>query len=190
MFARLALAWLLATTASVFARADDFAHAPAIDADANSYPSIWRGLYVGSEVFATAQKGSKGAFGGAAVAGYNHVFANNVVVGVEATTGYAPYSIQHNPRQGYDFAAADVKVGYEMGRLTPYVSTGFVLAKPNFGPTPGYFGGMNAANDLFNSPGALRGAVSVGAGFDYAVNNNLSVGLGVSMIQGRGPNGP
>ena len=53
-------------------------------------PSIWSGLYVGSEVFAISGKGVKGGFGGGGFIGYDHVFANDVVVGVRADVGYSP----------------------------------------------------------------------------------------------------
>ncbi|MGC1860644.1 MAG: hypothetical protein WA733_05830 [Methylocystis sp.] len=59
-------------------------------------PSIWSGLYVGSEVFAISGKGVKGGFGGSGFIGYDHIFANDVVVGVRADAGYSP-SLEHFP---------------------------------------------------------------------------------------------
>ena len=53
-------------------------------------PSIWSELYVGSEVFAISGKGVKGGFGGDGFVGYDHAFANDIVVGVRADAGYSP----------------------------------------------------------------------------------------------------
>ena len=33
----------------------------------------------------------------------------------------APYRILNGPFKGYDYAEVSAKVGYEMGRLTPYL---------------------------------------------------------------------
>ncbi len=86
-------------------------------------PSRWSGFYVGSEVFAVSGSGGlKGGVGGAAEAGYNHAFSNNVVLGVNTAVGYAPSLFRRSRYSGFDFATADVRVGYDMGRLMPYVT--------------------------------------------------------------------
>ena len=161
---------------------------PTLALDPQPPPSIWSGFYVGTEVFAVALrgvKGTKGLVGGAVTAGYNHEFANNLIVGIDTATGYAPSWFRRGPFRGFDYATADVRIGYDMGRLTPYVTSGFVLAKPNLSPHAGYLGGTDSFNNLFNSAGDLRGAGTVGAGFDYAVTNRLHVDLGVSVGAGN-----
>ncbi|MBV9703094.1 MAG: hypothetical protein JO163_10220 [Methylobacteriaceae bacterium] len=161
---------------------------PTLALDPQPPPSIWSGFYVGTEMFAVAlrgAKGTKGLVGGAVTAGYNHEFANNLIVGIDTATGYAPTWFRRGPFRGFDYGAADVRIGYDLGRLTPYVTTGLVLAKPNFSPHAGYFGGSDSFNNLFNSAGDLRGSGTVGAGFDYAVTNRLHMGLGISVGTGN-----
>jgi opacity protein-like surface antigen len=150
-------------------------------------PSPWTGFYAGSEVFAISGKGVKHGAGGAAFAGYNREFDNNLVIGVEASTGFAPSTFRHGPYTGYEFAATNVKLGYDMGRLMPFVTAGFAFAKPDIRSGGGYLSATESANDLFGSPSNLRVLGNVGAGFDYQVTNNLSVGVAVSAGTGHGP---
>jgi opacity protein-like surface antigen len=153
-------------------------------------PSPWSGLYVGSEVMAAFAKGSKPGFGGAAFAGYNRELANNLVIGVQASAGYAPYLFASGPARGFNFAETTAKVGYDMGRFMPYVTVGVAFAKPDaFGP-PAFTGAADSMNSLFSSGGDLRAFGTVGAGFDYAINNNLSFGMEVRTNAGRAPIAP
>lgn len=136
-----------------------------------SSPSFWNGLYVGSEIFAISGNGSKGHVGGGAELGYNHEFANRLVVGVDAISGFSPGLFPYGPVKGFDFAATDVRVGYDMGRWIPYVMTGVVLAKPIIGPQADYVNPGQLTDDLFNGRGKLRAAPTLGAGVDYAVTS-------------------
>jgi outer membrane immunogenic protein len=175
-----------------------FAAAPAVAADLPALPSLaadpetqapdWKGLYVGTGLAVASFKGVKGAVGGDVFAGYDRAFDNNVVLGVRFSTGYAPWIFPGGATHGFDFAETSVKLGYEMGSLTPYVVTGAGFARPtNFG------GGLadpnNSINGLFAGPGALQAVGTVGAGFDYAVTNNLHVGVEATLNNG-GPFGP
>jgi outer membrane immunogenic protein len=147
--------------------------------------SPWTGLHVGTEVFAVSGKGVKGGVGGALVAGYDRELPNNFVIGIDFATGYAPSVFRNGPYKGFDYAATTAKVGYDMGRLMPFVTTSFAIARPNI-TSGGYLGATESANDLFNSSSRLQGAASVGAGFDYAVTDNLHMGLAVSVGTSRG----
>jgi outer membrane immunogenic protein len=147
-------------------------------------PSIWKGLYVGSEVSFAASKGAKGVIGGGGYAGYTSHFDNNLVLGVQASVGFAPFSLQHSPFRGYDYAEVSAKVGYEMGRFTPYVTTGIALAKPSW--SAGYLGAADSANNLFNGASNLSASGVVGAGVDYALTNNTTIGIGAVVGTGRG----
>lgn len=149
-------------------------------------PSIWTGLYVGTEVSATARKGSRGLFGGGVYAGYDREFANNVVLGVRGSTGFAPGWSSRSTFKGVDYAATDVKIGYDMGRVLPFVTAGVALAKPHFGPGVGYLG-IESFNTLINGSNDLHALTRVGAGVEFAVTNNLTLGVAVSMVNGRGP---
>jgi outer membrane immunogenic protein len=174
------------------ARADDVAPAPAppslptlaIDPQAPP-PSIWKGLYVGSEVtFATAKQ-AKGLWGGSAYIGYDRHLDNNLVLGVRASTGFEPFAIAHSPFKGWDYAEASAKVGYEMGRLTPYLTAGIALAKPNGFPGVGFVSPTDSANAVFNGGNVAASGV-FGAGVDYALTSNTTVGIAAVVGTGRG----
>ena len=164
---------------------------PALAADLPTLPSTadtqptepdWRGFYVGSGVSLSAVKGAKAQVGGDIFGGYDHVYSNGVVLGVQFATGYDPWVLPRGYR-GFDFAETSVKVGYEMGRFTPYVTTGVGLAKAtNFGS--GFPNANNSINGLFSGPGAVQPIGSVGVGVDYAVTNNLHVGVGAYVVNG------
>jgi opacity protein-like surface antigen len=149
-------------------------------------PSIWHGLYVGSEVSFSAAKHAKGNFGGGAFIGYDRHLDNNLVLGLRASTGFEPFSIAHSPFRGYDYAEASAKLGYEMGRLTPYLTAGIALAKPNGLPGAGYLSPTDSANDVFNGGANLSASGVFGAGFDYALTSNTTVGLAAVVGTGRG----
>lgn len=152
-------------------------------------PSIWNGLYVGSEIFAISGKGSKGGVGGGGLIGYDHAFADHVVLGIQANAGYSPGLFQQGGVKGFDYASANVKVGYDMGRFMPFMIGGVTLAKPDvFGR--GYTNTSNSINGLFNSSANVKAFGTVGAGVDYAITDKLTVGVTVSAGNGRGAWGP
>src|SRR5579872_184713 len=153
-------------------------------------PSPWAGFYFGSEVEAAFARGSKPGFGGAAFAGYNRELPNNLVIGVQGSAGYAPYLFASGPVHGFNFAETSAKIGYDMGRFMPYVTAGVVFAKANSFGVPAYTGAADSMNALFAPGGDLRAFGVVGAGFDYAINNNLSFGMEVRAGAGRAPLAP
>lgn len=153
---------------------------PSLAADPGTQAPDWKGFYIGTGIAVASFKGEKGAVGGEVFGGYDHKFDNNVVLGVQFSTGYNPWIFPSGRYHGFDFAETSVKVGYEMGRLTPYVVTGVGVARAtNFG------GGLanldNSLNGAFSGPGAAQAVGSVGAGFDYALTNNIHVGLEASV---------
>ena len=97
---------------------------PSLAADPGTQAPDWKGFYVGTGVSVVSFKGEKGAVGGDVFAGYDRTFDNNLVLGVRFSTGYNPWLFPGGLYHGFDFAATSVKLGYEMGRLTPYVVTG------------------------------------------------------------------
>jgi len=159
---------------------------PTLPSTANSQPAEpdWKGFYIGSGVSFSAIKGAKGQVGGDIFAGYDHVYSNGVVLGVQFATGYDPFVLP-NQMRGFDFATASVKLGYEMGRFTPYVMTGVGLAKAtNFGS--GLPNANNSINGLLGGPGGVQPVGTVGIGLDYAVTNNLHVGVEAYVNNGGG----
>jgi opacity protein-like surface antigen len=188
-------AFLLAFSASCLAAAPTFSadlpsqaspSLPSLAADPATQAPNWSGFYVGAGVDAVAFKGAKAQFGGEAYAGYDHRFDNNVVLGVRVSTGYRPWAFASGPYRGFSFGETDVKLGYAMGRLTPYVVTGVALARPSYGAA---FGDLSqSVNGLFSGPGAVQAAGTAGVGFDYALTNNVTVGLEARVSNG-GPYG-
>ncbi|MGD1036066.1 MAG: hypothetical protein ABR878_02510 [Roseiarcus sp.] len=183
---RLLLAAVFAA-ATAPAMAADLPALPSLAADPETQAPNWKGFYVGTELAVASFKGAKGAVGGDVFAGYDRRFDNNVVLGVRFSTGYSPWMFPGGAIRGFDFAETSVKLGYEMGRLTPYVVTGAVLARPtNFGGGPA--GANDSLNGVFGGPGALQAVGTAGVGFDYAVTNNVHVGLEATVNNG-GPFG-
>jgi len=163
---------------------------PSLAADPVTQAPNWSGFYVGAGIDAVAFKGAKGQFGGDVFGGYDHRFDNNVVLGVRFTTGYSPWAFPSGPYKGFSFGETDVKLGYAMGRLTPYVVVGAALARPSYGAD---FGGLSqSVNGLFSGPGAAQALGTAGVGFDYAVTNNLSIGVEARVSNGApfSPLGP
>ena len=174
-----ALPVLLALIAAP-AFADEALTIPPVQVDPHPAPSIWSGLYVGSGVSFAAFKGAKGAFGGDVFAGYDKHFDNNFVLGMKFDTGFAPFP--GGRYRGFDYALGTVKLGYDFGRVTPYVfaggglarATAFSSALPDAGAT------MNGA--FGSGPG--RGIGTFGAGVDYRVNNNITIGVAAGVVKG------
>jgi opacity protein-like surface antigen len=142
--------------------------------------STWNGLYIGTGVFAVSGNGSKPHVGGDAEIGYNYEFANRIVVGVNEISGFSPALFGYGPVRGFDFAATQVMVGYDMGRWMPYMTSGLALVKPINGPQANYVSASQSTNDLFAAPGRLHVSPTIGAGVDYAITPNLRVGVSVS----------
>lgn len=145
--------------------------------------SIYHGLYVGTEVFGVGGRGIKGGFGGDVYAGYERLLQNGVLVGVQGATGYAPSILGRPGLRGFDFGEASVGAAYPMGRFTPFVTGGLIVARPVTGHNLAGTGG-DGIDELMNGSGNLYAAPRVGAGVVYALTPNTSVSLGVSV--GRG----
>jgi len=142
----------------------------------------WSGFYIGAGIDAVAFKGAKAQFGGDVFGGYDHRFDNNVILGARFTTGYSPWAFASGPYKGFSFGEADMKLGYAMGRLTPYVVVGAALARPSYGADFGDLG--QSVNGLFSGPGAVQAVGTAGVGVDYAVTNNVTVGIEARVNQG------
>ena len=162
------------------AHAADLPTLPTLALDPQVPPPWQHGLTVGSEVSFSSAKGVKGMAGGAGFIGYDRAFDNNLVLGVQASAGYAPFAIQNGRFKGADFVGMNASVGYEMGRLTPYVTTSLDFARTSLFDH-GFTSGGDAINSFLSGGGDTKTYGSVGAGFDYAVTNNLRVGMSVGV---------
>ena len=160
---------------------------PSLAADPVTQAPNWSGFYVGAGIDVASFKGAKAQAGGDVFGGYDHRFSNNVILGVRFATGYSPWAFPSGPYRGFSFGEADVKLGYAMGRLTPYVVAGAALARPSYGAD---FSDLSqSVNGLFSGPGAVQAVGTAGVGFDYAVTNNVTVGLEARVSNG-GPLSP
>lgn len=146
----------------------------------------WSGLVVGSEIFGVSGKGVKSGFGGDGFLGYDRALDDNLFVGVRASAGYSPAWRGFGPSNGFDFAMASVKIGYDAGRWKPYVVGELGLAKFNSVGIAGLPNAGDSINNLFIGSSRAKPLAAVGAGVDYAVTDRLTVGVSVSTVQSRG----
>ena len=150
----------------------------------------WTGLTMGAGVFGVSGsgRGTHGGFGGDAFIGYNHEFDNRIVVGIQGTAGYMPgisnYGYNYGGARGANFGMVNMSVGYDMGRFMPYITAGVGTARATNFATPGG-GGFDSLNNLFSRSSQSTTITTVGAGFNYAVTNNLHVGFEVNTVQQR-----
>lgn len=164
------------------AEAQFFAPLPSLALDPKTPPSIWNGLTLGTEMFVLSGKHVKGQVGGAVTVGYRTKLNDNIKLAVDLGTGHTPLIWPRGLSQGADFGFARATIGYEIGKLTPYLTAGgTVFRRDNgFAAKPG----EDSINALFSNGGALKSSAMVGAGVEYQINNNLSVGVGVTVHQG------
>lgn len=148
--------------------------------------SFWKGLSYGVEGYAVGGKGVRGGVGGGANVAWTKSFDNNLFVQLKTTAGYMPGVVKASPwgRSGFSgahFAQAEATVGYEMGRVRPWVSVGGGALKAS--RDGGFANGLASANSLFSEPGKTRGFMTYGAGVDYAVTNKLTIGVAVHGVR-------
>jgi opacity protein-like surface antigen len=151
-------------------------------------PDPWAGLTIGGDLSVSGGKGIKGGVGGDAYLTYQRALPNNLIVGVQAVSGYTPgFAPKWSRVNGYDYAGASAFVGYDAGQFEPYVFSSVDFAKANLGPA-GRYDTSQSLDDLFNKGGGpLLTATTVGAGINYAVTNNFSMGMSVSVTQFNHP---
>ena len=111
-------------------------------------PDYWAGLSVGAGISVWGGKGIKGGVGGDTELTYEHAFDNGIMLGVQASTGYMPF-LQASPGfsqfTGSAFAGGSAIVGYNLGRVTPYLITGV-----DFVRATRFTGGAFNASDAVN----------------------------------------
>jgi len=159
------------------AAAADLPNAPLQTSDPSLSEIGWKGWSFGSEATALVSKGKKGQFGGDVFLGYDAALTNGVNLDMRFATGYAPLLTSGPLTKGFDFAEAEAKVSYDMGRLRPYVigGAGFGRASNFAGPGLSFADGING---VLGGPGQLQAFGTVGVGVDYAVTNNVTFGVG------------
>ena len=138
----------------------------------------WSGFSSGAQLFA-----APGATF-ARAAGYNQLLSKNLLLGVETSAFTAPAGFGRG--SATDFSSTSMRLTWNMGALKPFVTAGMAQAKPNA------FGGANfslPADPLVNTRDA-KTFTNIGAGFDFAVSDKLTLGVAVSAGSGQGFRAP
>ena len=156
----------------------------AVAAPLSEPESIYHGLYVGTEVFGVGGHGVRGGIGGDVYAGYERLLGNGLLVDVQGGAGHGPALWGGPGLKGWTFGEANAAVGYPMGRVTPFITTGLVVARSVTGGGLAEKGATGDINDLMNDGGNLYAATRVGAGFTYALTPNTALTFDVQV--GRG----
>ena len=111
-------------------------------------------------------------------------------LGVQTTSGFVsglsmPGGFSPGISRGLEYSSTQVKLDYNMGRLSPFITAG---ASSIRSASPALnFPGLNipASAGLTSGPGPgnapSKSFVNVGAGFNYAVSNQLTIGIAASV---------
>lgn len=184
---RLALAALLASATPVLAADLGYTTAEPI---APVVPYSWTGFYVGAHAGAafgnakiSADNGSyrqnfnSTGFIGGLHAGYNYQFENNLVIGLEGDLDYSSLSktrhsvagaVPYSVRFKSDWQGSiRGRVGYAFDRFLPYLTAGVAFANQKYN--------VNAPGLGAYSASTTRAGWTVGAGLEYALNDNWSI---------------
>jgi outer membrane immunogenic protein len=155
----------------------------ALEWSSASLPTFARGAAAMEEAhwpdaFASSVSGMTGQ--GANAATYR--IGKDLLLGVSQTSGSPALSSLAGAPAGFDFSSTSVKLGFDMGRLTPFVTT--TLSSFKASALPGLSSGFNTTGDLMAGQAARTG-VSAGAGFNFAVSDSLHLSVGASVGTGR-----
>lgn len=114
--------------------------------------------------------------------GYSYRIGKKYLFGFESATGFSAGADIGALAAGFDVSRSSMKFGYDMGAFKPFVTASFANVKgPAFGAN--LFAGPPGVSNPF-APTAS--ATTVGAGFDYAITDNLHFGMSLSATQTSG----
>jgi len=130
---------------------------------------------------------SKGFLGGV-YSGYNFEASNGLVLGIEADAAYAGWRAKHRELNGEDAIVVGKKIvwtgavraraGYALDRFMPFISGGLAVAQIQdsvFLDQPGFTSGL--APSIYQKRRRFRSGYTLGAGVDYAFNDNTIMRL-------------
>jgi outer membrane immunogenic protein len=170
---------LIALGATVPALAADMAARPYTKAAPAAYAPIynWTGFYIGGHVGGafggsdnilapgfTGTNSNDGVFMGGVQVGYDHQFAPNWVLGLEAN--YSFLDTNDNPFVNRGLGSVTGRLGYTWGPALLYVKGGYAWADSRL--TNGFGGGT------FSNDGGGRDGYTVGGGLEYLFTQNWS----------------
>ena len=127
--------------------------------------------------------GSFRDFPGFTTSGSSLRISNNLTLGVSTTAGSTPFSFGTGAMRGFDLSSTSVKLGYDIGRLTPFISASISSMQQR--AVPGLPTGFNTTGDLLAGRSDPKTSASVGAGFNYAISDSLQVGVSASFGTAR-----
>lgn len=137
--------------------------------------------------FDTSPFGSRSLFANGTSARYADRIDDKWLLGIETSrTSLSPFGSPFASvgTSSLDLSTSTVKLGYDLGNFTPYVTTSATTVNRSLGLGASQFdAGILAQNPGFNAQSTAR----VGAGFNYNVNPNIQIGVGFSV--GNGPTG-
>lgn len=147
-------------------------------------------FYSGIEPFSMPMFG--GAFGSnstVAYSGYYKAFKNKAFTDIRVRSGFSPSFSGGSLFGGHDFASVSFKTGYNFGRFRPYVSAGFGALTARKFPATAFSSSDNSHQYLFGPSQGTRSFTRVGAGVDFSVTNNVTLGVSVSAgtVSGTNP---
>jgi len=151
----------------------------------------WSGLTIGSEVFGISGRGLKSHVGGGGFAEWSRYNPDGSFFAFSGGAGFSPaffptgWTTGTGWATGYDFTTGSLKAGQDFGRLKTFVMGELEFAKPSAGPASAP-NAMGSIDNVFSAPSRLRARGVVGAGFHYAVTDQLTVSGAVSASPGRG----
>ena len=124
--------------------------------------------------------------GGATRVQWAKQFDNNLILAIRASAGNMPSlwatPLGANRISGFNYVSTEAVLGYDLGKVKPWVAVGGAWARPTTNNSfPGL--GLNAANGFFEEKGRTQGFVTYGAGVDFAVTDKFSVGVSVNGMQ-------
>lgn len=150
----------------------------------SSSQNIWKDLGEGAEFYSFTNSGAV-AWGGAVNhTGYRQKLSNNFFVDFRSSSGHEPTMFQRNNFSGFEFATSQFRLGYDMGRFKPYLGVSAGVA--NAVGAQGFVIPGSTVSVLPQQLYPTQSFTSVSAGFNYAISNKISVGVGVSVGQGNG----
>ena len=171
--------WMGASHAQTLSTASlpSFARNPA--AFTSNSQVVWKELGDSAQFYSFTNSGVAAWGGTVSYSGYRQKLGNNFYLDMRTGSGFEPSFFQRNSFAGTEFATSQFRLGYSMGRLQPFIGVSASVANPI--AAAGAPGGLNL---LPQQQFQTRSFTSVTAGFNYAVTDKLSFGVGVSVGAG------
>ena len=112
---------------------------------------------------------------------------DKLLFGIETSSGRSTSLFASLPYRGFDYSSSEIKLGYDLGGFTPYVSGSVTNVKPLWNAQSNFASpfeqGLAAQNPAF----AASTSANIGAGFNYQAGANTSFSLGVTAGNARPP---